>query len=110
MKHIQPKDIKNCFRVPNKKVDLANPRPAAVLIRLSFSLREKILKNRKFLKSTGIYIQEDLIPSRLSVLQAAVSKFSKENVWCRNGVVFLKSKDTTHKLKVMSDLENVCSE
>lgn len=108
IKNVVQTDIKRCHRVPSKNIDADKPRPPAILVRLTNALRKKVMINKKFLKSTGIYVQEDLTRSRLSLLKSATEKFSRNSVWCREGNIFVKYNNVVHKVFSEKSLREIC--
>lgn len=113
IKSIKDNDIKKCYRIQAKNInsDIPRaPRPPAVLVRFySDNIRAEILKNRKFLKSSGISIKEDLTKLRLALLESANKVFSKANVWSYNGNIYCKHKNELHRLEEESDINIIKS-
>lgn len=103
--NINDSHIKKCHRVFSKT---RTDKPPAVLVRFhSDTDRTAVLKNRKYLKSTGVQIKEDLTKSRLALLSSAVNNYSNKNAWCLNGVIYVKLGDTTHRINCEEDLQNL---
>lgn len=105
IKDIKTTDINKCHRVQAK-----NPgdKPPAIVVGFNSDyIRAVVMKNRKLLKSTGISINDDLTKHRLSLFGSAVEKFSRNNVWCYHGNVFVKFKNVVHKIQDAEDIGNV---
>lgn len=91
--NILDSDVKKCHRITAK---MSNDRPAAVLVRFASSeVRLSVLKSRKLLKNTGIYINEDLTKSRLSLYNRAKQTFGERNTWVWSGNVLVRGKDNS---------------
>lgn len=100
--NISDSGIQKCYRVQSK-VD--NNKPPAVIVRFSNdSDRLSVLRNKKELSSTGVSVKEDLTKSRLTLLAAAVNKYTFKNAWCRNGVVYVKIGGKIHRINGHEDL------
>lgn len=105
---ISESDIKKCHRVASRNINADNSRPPAILVRFfADKVRTLVLKNRNNLKSTGIQIQEDLTQFRLRLLADAAKKFSKQHVWCSNGIVLVKCNDVVYRVETRADLEKI---
>lgn len=105
---ISESDLKKCHRIASKIINIDKPRPAAIMVRFSQDkVRKMVLKNRGFLKNTGIQIQEDLTKLRLRLLDTAIKKFTKNNVWCSNGVILVKINNIVHRIESEAELNNI---
>lgn len=103
--NINNSHIKKCHRVVSK---IPTDKPPAVLVRFnSDTERTAVLKNRKYLKSTGVQIKEDLTKTRLTLLTSATEKYSNKNAWCLNGVIYVKLGDVVHRINCEKDLQNL---
>ncbi|CAG9812899.1 unnamed protein product [Phaedon cochleariae] len=101
--------IKKCHRVPNKNTDTNNGKPSCVLVRFSdVAARNKVLGNRRFLKSSGISVQEDLTKRRVLWMKTALENFSRKEVWSFNGNIFVKTDNIVHRIKDESHLKELC--
>jgi len=103
--NVENGDIQNCYRVNAK---IPTDKPAAVLVRFfTDAARISVLKNRKNLKKTGIHIKEDLTKVRLSLLDAAIKKFTSKNAWVLNGNVYVKTNDVVQRVTQISDFNGL---
>lgn len=100
-------DIKRCQRVESK--NRSSGKPAAILVEFSdINKRAMVLKNRKYLKSTGISVKEDLTKNRLELLNAAINKFTVKNAWCLHGIVYVKGANgVIHRVDDVKCLEQL---
>lgn len=99
-------DIKSCYRVAAKNTQ--PEKPPAVLVSFSDNnIRASVLKSRKELRSTKIFVREDLTNSRVKLLSAAINKFSRKDAWCRNGVVYVRSGGVTHRVEDIKYLDQI---
>lgn len=102
--NINNADIKKCHRVSNK---VSNNKQPAVLVRFaSDQVRFSVLKNRKMLKNSGVYIHEDLTKLRLALLNRAKEKYGDKSAWVWKGSVFVKCMDNTIK-RIISEADLV---
>lgn len=100
---IKVADIKKCYRVPTKTQN--NNKPPPILVRFSNdAARISVLKNRKNLGKSGVFIKEDLTKYRLSLFQEAVQKFTSKCVWCLNGNVYVKRDSNVIRINSGADL------
>lgn len=92
---IEPLDIISVYRTGAEK----NNRPRHVVIKFKDNATKmKIYNNKKLFKGTGIVVKEDLIPSRLLLVQKESEKFGYRNVWTINGKVFVKTSSGVKKI------------
>lgn len=105
IKNINEGAIKTCHRVQQKIVNTDNARPPAILVRFTdYSIRGTVLRNRKLLKSTNIFIQEDLTKYRLTLMSNLLKKFQRKDVWCCNGNIYLKCNDVVQRIDSEDDI------
>lgn len=57
---------------------------------ISYRYRSLVLKNRKNLKGSGIYIAEDLTTNRIKLYKEAQTKYGKEHVWTNDGAIWVR--------------------
>lgn len=65
-----------------------------------------VFNNKSKLKSTKIVIREDLTYKKLQLFKSASQKLGRNNVWTRDGVIFARVNDHTHKIYQDTDLTN----
>lgn len=98
----KPSDIERCHRISPK---IPSDKPPAVLVRFTNeSARLSVLKMRKFLKDSNVYIKEDLTKVRLALFQTAVREFSSKSAWVLNGNVYVKVDNKVHRISCESEL------
>lgn len=98
-------EIANSYRIRAKN---PNDKPPAIMVRfVSDNVRNAILANRKQIKTSTVQVKEDLTKFRLSLLNAAVKKFSFKNAWCLNGSVYFRQGKDVHKVSDLSDVEDI---
>ena len=103
--NIDASHIKKCHRITSRS---PGDKPPAVLVRFVNDIeRTAVLKNRKYLKSTGIQVKEDLTKNRLTLLSEAIKRFSSKQAWCFNGVVYVKIGDKVHRVSHSDELKNL---
>lgn len=71
---------------------------------ISYRDKRKVLQNRKFLKASGISIEEDLTKERLNLFKTARAKLKKENVWTHDGLVWIRHNRKKLILKSLNEL------
>lgn len=101
--NISSSAIKKCYRVTRK---IPNAKPPAVIVNFSSSdARISVLKMRKYLKNTGVFIKEDLTKQRLSLYEHVKSIFTYKHCWILNGCVYVKCDDNAvHRINSEQDL------
>ena len=58
-----------------------------------YNIRNRVLKNKKKLKDTGVSITESLTQKRMQMLTKARNEFLFKNVWTQDGKILVKSDD-----------------
>ena len=106
LNNISKDDIESCYRVPAKN---ARPdRPPAVLVKFAnVNTRASVLKFRKELRSSKVFIKEDLTSDWPGLLSAAINKFTQKNAWCLNGNIYVRSGDVTHRIEDIDSLDRI---
>lgn len=103
---INSSDIKKCHRIAAK--NQSPDKPPAVLIEFNnVNKRSEVLKKRKCLKNTNIFIKEDLTKHRLKLFADAVSKFSVKNAWCLHGNVYVRNNGVVHRIESDDELKQL---
>lgn len=98
--------ISSCYRIVAKNSQ--SNRPPAVLVKfIDVNKRDSILKCRKELRSSKIFIKEDLTSDRLKLLSAAINKYTRQNAWCLHGHIYVKSDGVIHRLDDIESLERI---
>ena len=71
----------------------------SIIIKFSrHNIRNRIFKNKKKLKGTGISLTENLIQKQMQMLTKTRNEFLSKNVWTQDGKILLKSDDNTIKV------------
>nr|CAI5828807.1 unnamed protein product [Callosobruchus analis] len=79
---IEKEELVACSRI-GKRI---NNRPRSVLIKLAnVNSKQRIYKNNRQLKGSGIVIKEDLTEKRLKLMEPTVERTSLRQVWSFNG-------------------------
>uniref|UniRef100_A0A1Y1K9R3 Uncharacterized protein n=1 Tax=Photinus pyralis TaxID=7054 RepID=A0A1Y1K9R3_PHOPY len=73
----------------------------------SYNAREKVFKNKKLLKSSGVIIRENLTQLRANVLKSAINKFNYKNVWTYDGKIFIKLKNKLYVVTSSEELDKI---
>lgn len=103
--NIQNIDLKKCHRIVPMN---AGDKPPAVLVEFSTdAARVSILKNRKFLKNSGISIKEDLTKIRLALFNSAVREFSNKNTWLLHGNIYVRHNNIVHRISDEPELNKL---
>lgn len=86
-------DIDIAHRLPGREKDTHKDRDIIVKFQSRIT-KEKILRNRKQLKGTGVYVNEDLTKLNQLVLMCVKRKMSDEvaQAWSSNGNIFFRNK------------------
>ena len=89
-------------------VNTRNSKPRPLIIKFSnFAKRQEVFKSKKYLKGRPYVITENLTKSRYELLQAAVKKLGKGNVWTNEGHILTKFGNKIKSIKEISDLEEI---
>lgn len=96
-------NIIKCYRIGNNKT---KARPVIVKFE-KIEHKNLIFKNCKNLKGSKIVVAEDLIKSRLKLLQDVKEKFDKKAVYTFEGNVYVKIDNVKHKIRGMNDLNQL---
>lgn len=95
--NINQGDISACHRVGNKNTNTSG-RPVIVKF-TNLSIKHNILKNRKFLKNTTVFVAEDLTRQRYRLYTDCRNKLGNRNVWISNGKITVKIADGKDKFR-----------
>ena len=82
-------DIEYAYRLPNRKRAKRD-----IIVRfVSGYTKEEIMKTRRNLKGSGVFINEDLTPLNLEVLMSVKKKMPDEvrDAWASNGRIMMKN-------------------
>ena len=91
---IKPEDIDRLHRLGKPKTSKdAKPRPIIVKFE-KHSTCNKIYRNNKKLKGTGISVKESLTVKRINMLEKAREEHTFNNVWSKDGRIMFFDKDT----------------
>lgn len=102
--NIKENDIEDCYRIKAKHENNKR-RPNVIFLRFADMKCCTLVKNNKSkLKSTGIYINEDLTKFRLNLLNTAIETFSLKNAWSNNGTIFVKCNNKVHMVRCEKDI------
>ena len=63
-----------------------------------YNIRNRVFKNKKKLKGTGVSITESLTQKRMQMLTKARNEFLFKNVWAQDGKILVKSDENTIKV------------
>ena len=87
----------------NTRSSVIKPRP--IILRFVYYCdRQAVFRNKKRLKGKNISVSENLTKYRMSILNAAKTKYDKENVWTSGGNIIVKSGG---EIKAISTMEEV---
>lgn len=94
--NINSHDIVSVYRTGT----IRNDKPRHVVIKFcDNACKMKIYNNKKSLKGTGLVLKEDLIHSRVLMVQKASDKYGFKNVWTINGIIFAKTNNGVQKIR-----------
>lgn len=105
------RDISRSHRIgPPPTLDkLCPPRP--IIVRLaSYRQRDMIFRNKRFLRGTDIVIREDLTATRRQVLNEAIVKMGKKNVWTQDGIIIWKRNNRIESATTLAGLRSKLGE
>lgn len=95
-------DISNIYRLGKTNIQ---GKPRTIIIEfVSYLKRNEIIKSKGTLKQTGIFVNENLINKRYNLLMKAKNKYGKNEVWSRNGDIFMKQNDGIKKIICEADI------
>jgi len=82
-------DIEYAYRLPNRK----RARRDSIVRFVSGYTKEEIIRTRRNLKGSGVFINDDLTPLNLEVLMSVKKKMPDEvrDAWTRNGRIMMKN-------------------
>lgn len=107
-------DIDQCHRVGvnRKQIGIAGDnKPRALIVRFANARsREQVLQNRRQLKGSGYVIHEDLTKGRIAVLNNAIKKYGKKNVWSWQGAIWIYVGNRRHRVTNAAELDKIQSE
>lgn len=104
---IQESQIASCFRIKHKNSNTAVSAGPVLITFSDLNMRSKVLKNRKLLKGSQLVVKEDLTGVRAKILKCATEKFSRKNVWCNNGNIYVRFKGVVSKVSSMEHLNGL---
>lgn len=97
-------DILLCYRVGETQ---ENKNRGIFLKLRDVNIKQRIYRNKKLLKGTGIVIKEDLTRIRLNLMKKAVEKLGLQNVWSANGKILINFQNKVLGIKHERDLMNL---
>ena len=102
---LSPEDIDAAHPLPARKNDSANQnqkkRPPSLIVRFfARDTRDKILRARKQLKSSGVSITEDLTNENLALLKRLQTSSEYDSCWAWMGKIYAKKKGSDSAIKV----------
>lgn len=71
---------------------------------VSYRDRDRVLRNRRMLKGSGISITEDLTKARVNLFKRAQELFKRENVWTLDGAIFVRNRDGKNRVTTEAEL------
>lgn len=110
--NISPNNIEECYRIRNKKVlnkpngGQPNKKSGAIVVKFStYEDRKMVYKNKSRLKSFKITIYEDLTKTKLLLVNKAIDKYGRQNVWTLDGKIKVKTESGIKIINDESDIE-----
>lgn len=105
---IDPSEIDRSHRIGKP----GSPSPRHIIVKfLSYSVRQRVIKNRRRLKGTGIVVKEDLTKYNQSLLQEAKKLAKVKSAWSHDGkilaLVDVNGIERKQKISDLSDLERL---
>ena len=90
---IKPEDIDRSHRLGKPKSS-KNAKPRPIIIKfVRYNTRNRIHRNKKKLKGTGISVTESLTAERINILEKAREEHTFNNVWSQDGRIMFFDKD-----------------
>jgi hypothetical protein len=90
---------------PRSGAEIVKFGPRPILVKFSFKYQmQAVMRAKKKLKNTKIFISESLTPVRLDLLKKAREKFGPRNVWSANGHILVNREGTISRLKSLDDI------
>lgn len=99
-------DTMDCFR--HKFDDNAKSKPITVKFQ-HYTDKMLVIKNKKLLKNSKIFISEDLTKQRVLLLNEARGKFGKTKVWTLHGEIYALINNTRTHLPSLDHFRNFSS-
>lgn len=94
-------EIEDCYRTGNA----SSGKPRAVIVKFyKYETKKTIIKNRKKLKNSGIFINEHLTRNRAQILYEVTLKFGKNNAWAMDGKIYVINNGNKHIIHSRADL------
>lgn len=86
--------VEKCYRIGQQtstadNVAKSNTKPRPIFVKfVNYRDKQKVIENRKLLKSSGVVIREELTKAKNDLVKKAINKFTPRNVWTRDGRIF----------------------
>lgn len=104
--NISPNNIEECYRIRSKK-DVNKPggqlvkKSGAIVIKFNtYEDRKMVYANKSRLKNSKIMIYEDLTKIKLRLVNKAIEKYGRHNIWTLDGRIKVK---TESGIKIIND-------
>ena len=96
---IKPEDIDRSHRLGKSKSS-KNAKPRSMIVKfMRYIIRNRIYKNKKKLKGTGISVTESLTAKEINMLEKARKEHTFNNAWSQDGKIMFFDKNT-NKVKI----------
>ena len=91
---IKPEDIDRSHRLGKPKSS-KNSKPRPIIVKfVRYNSHNRIYRNKKKLKGTGISVTESLTAKRINMLEKAREEHTFNNVWSQDGKIMFFDKNT----------------
>ena len=90
---VKPEDIDRSRRLGKPKSS-RNTEPRPIILKfVRYNTRNRIYRNKKTLKGTGISVTESLTAKRISMLEKSREEYTFNNVWSQDGKIMFFDKN-----------------
>lgn len=104
---VSPNEVNYCYRM-GKKPGTKNPRPIVLMFTCRWK-RNTVFNNKKFLKGTGIVIEEMLVKNNLNLYKKVRSVIGVKACWSWKGKIYAFINNTKKLITSEEDLSNYTS-
>ena len=99
---IKPEDIDRSHRLDKPKTS-KNAKPHPMIVKFTtYNTRNRIYRNKKKLKGTGISVTKSLTAMRINMLEKAREERTFNNVWSQDGKIMFFNKNTKLKFVIVN--------
>lgn len=110
---LPPFAIERCHRIGRLHENVTGRKPRSVIVKFAnYKFRQSVFNAKKLLKSSNIYIKEDLCALRQNLVNEASKRFGVRRVWTRDGTVLVRVREgmQVQRLATVAELNDLFAE